>query len=259
MISGKRENTKKTIESINKLIDERPELAEIHAYRYVIWLSDRSALHLQLGHVDQAIADLETVTKIASEPALLLRMAELYQLRGRRDDYNEILKQARTASNRRWAIYSNQTNLLALGRLAEMQGENPKILLSSLYTSVMDNLPNFAPGFVAAGDLAYRKGAVDLAAQYYQKALNIDAVNEDALAGLAETYWKSGDPRLEKILESLQSIYPNNHRAIAIQVEQLLDLGDAKNAMELIDPVLQDKSQSTPFSSLESRRLFFAR
>gem|GEM_PF-1816953 len=249
-------DTRRALAMINRLIEERPELERIRAFRYLLWLSDRAALQMQMGQVDQAIADLEAVTEMIPEPAFLLRLIEAYRYRGRKDEYQETLKRATDSTNRRWSIHTLEMNLLAMGRIAEWNGENPKMLLSSLYTSVMENRPEFAPGFVAAGDLSFRKGAYDLAETYYQQALNVDAVHEEALAGLAETYWKSGDPRLEEILKPLIEIHPHHPRAIAIQVEQHLDLGDAEKALELIEPILQTNPNELHFRSLQAAAYF---
>ncbi len=244
------------IEMINELMEARPELEQVRAYRYVLWLSDRSALHFQIGNVDEAIRDLETATDIAPEPVFMLRLAELYDYRGRKGEYKNILEQATQTNNRRWRIFSTEENFVALGRIMELNGENPKMLLSTLYTSVMNNVPHFAGGFVAAGDLAYRKGAYDLAEKYYQQALNIDGVNADALAGLAETYWKSSDSRLVEILTPLLDLYPNNPRAIAIQIEQFLDLGEAEKALDLIEPVLDMNPHHLHFRALKAAAYF---
>jgi len=112
--------------------------------------------------------------------------------------------------------YSPSSELmLVLGRISELQGDNPKTILNSLYATLMEEAPTYAPGFLAAGDLACRKWDYQLAAEYYEKALKLQKDNQDALAGLAECYWKSSDPRLEECLERLLALNPHHFREAA--------------------------------------------
>ncbi|MFB3785935.1 MAG: hypothetical protein ACE15F_06150 [bacterium] len=222
------------LEALENEMATRPELADSLAYRYLVWLSDRAGLRFELGMVDEAIADLETIVPVSAEPMFLLRLARLYQVRGRLDDYKALLQAAAGQRIPRGRFYSQEQNLLAYGQLAELQGESPKRLLSSLYKSLMEQLPDFAAGFTGAGDLAQRNNAFDLAAQYYTSALRLEENNEEALAGLAECYWKSGDARLEETLQRLRRINPNHLQAAALEVESRLDLGEAEPALEII-------------------------
>lgn len=222
------------LELLEHQMAQRPELADAMAFRYIIWLSDRAALRFELGMVDEAIADLETILLASREPMFLLRLARLYHYRGRMEDYTALLNYAMGQRLQRGRFYSQEQNLLAYGQLAEMQGENPKRLLSSLYKSLMEQLPNFAPGFIGAGDLAMRYNAYDLAARYYTQALDVEFDNQEALAGLAECYWKSGDSRLDETLRRLSQINPHHPAANVLEAESLLDLGEAEAALDII-------------------------
>ncbi len=252
----KQGNYQKALSQLEQQIKARPELAKVKAFRYFIWLSDRAEIQFTLGRVDKAIAILETITQYVKEPVFILRLAEYYRYRGRMDDYKQTLDLTRTQTTRRWNFFSLEQNYLAIGRLAELRGENPKILLSSLYTSLMENRPNFAGGFIGAGDLAFRKGAYGLAENYYLQALEIDGQNQDTLAGLAECYWKSSDSRLGEILDRLITLHPRNERAKSIQIEQYLDLGDPYPAMEIINERLELNPNHLHFLSLKTAALF---
>ncbi len=234
----------------------RPELADSLAYRYLVWLSDRAALRFEVGMVDEAIADLETIVQVSAEPMFLLRLARLYQYRGRMDDYQALLQAAARQRIPRGRFYSQEQNLLAYGQLAELQGESPKRLLASLYKSLMEQLPGFAAGFTGAGDLAMRNNAYDLAAQYYAGALQAEESNQEALAGLAECYWKSGDARLGETLQRLLRINPNHPRAKALEVEELLDLGETEPALEIIRKAREINPVQLRFRALEAAAYF---
>ena len=65
--------------------------------------------------------------------------------------------------------------------------------------------------------------------------LEINPRNQEALAGLAECYWKSNDGRLEETLSKLLDLNPHHPRAKAIQVEQMLDSGDWRDALKAVE------------------------
>lgn len=244
------------LQLLQKEIDSRPELANAKAFRYIFWLSNRADIFSQMGRIDEAIQDLKTAVDVYPEPVFILRLALLDRERGRMDDFKAMLDLALQQSQSRWSFHPFEENIAALARIAELRGENPKQLLSSLYKSLMDNAPQFSPGFSGAGDLAYRRGAYDLAEGYYKKAIEIDATNLDAYAGLAETYWKANDPRLEEIVKHILQVNPHHFRAKAIQAELLLDKGDGKAALELLLEPLSINPNQLRLRSLQAAAYF---
>jgi tetratricopeptide (TPR) repeat protein len=219
-------------------------------------LAERSVVHFEVGDVDKAIKDMEEIVKFSGEPRYLLRLAELYRYRGRMDEYNATLDQANQMARVAVRRSSLERNVLALGRIAELQGVDPKQLLSIHYKVFIENQPDFVPARVAAGDLAYSKGSYNIAAGYYTDALELDEKNQNALAGLAECYWQSDDERLGQTLERLLEINPHHPRAHAIQTEKLLDVGKTAEALKLIDSVLAVNPNRLRFRALKSAALF---
>ncbi len=241
---------------IQRRIDERPELEESKAYRYIIWLSDRANIRFFIGDVDEAIADMEVVAEEYFEPTFMLRLAEMYKYRGRLDDYQRTLDDVATTQRRFRHFHSREENFVAMGRIAELRGESPKQLLSVFYTNIIDNRPRFIGGYIGAGDLALRYGSYDLAENYFNQALEIDETDENALTGLAETYWKARDSRLEEVMEKLVELYPRNFNTWIIQTEQWLDLGDTEQAYEVIGEALEVNPNHLHIRSLKAAALF---
>jgi len=219
-------------------------------------LQNRAELKLEIGWVDSAISDMEKLVSAIPEPVYTLRLALMYQERGRKTDYQASLRRAldQWERSRQYGFYAE--NRVAVARIAELIGQNPKTILGTLFASLIESRPGFVPAYVGAGDLAYRKFDYALAADYYQKALALEPENLDARAGLAECYWKSSDPRLEAELEAIVKVNPRHPRARAIQVELLLDVGRAEQALEQIEEALEVNPVSLRFRSLESAALF---
>jgi tetratricopeptide (TPR) repeat protein len=215
---------------------------ELEGLRLDVWPVDEAVDHAELlfsvGRVDEAIREMESVVRRYPEPAWSVTLALYYRERGRLEDFQRLLREA-TIQIQRANYYSPAwKNALAVARLLELGGQNPKDILNSYIKIWIDRMPDASAPYVAAGDLAYRKYSYDVAAEYYGKALQIDPRQQDALTGLAECYWKSEDPRAEETLKALLALNPHHPRARAIQVRQLLDLGRAKEALAPIQAAL---------------------
>jgi tetratricopeptide (TPR) repeat protein len=219
------------------------------------WVSDRAELRFLNGEVDLAIEDLESLVEALPVAHITLRLAEVYRYRGRMADYEQALDAADRRIDAAYRYAPEQT-LVVAGRLAELRGEDPKRILSTTYKLLMDSHPDYVPAYVAAGDLAHRKGSYAAAAQYYLQALERDANEQEALAGLAACYWASRDERLEATLETLTKLNPHQPEGVAVRVEMLLDAGKTHEALEHIDAVLKTNPNQLHFRALKAAALF---
>ena len=150
---------------------------------------------------------------------VLLRLARLYQYRGRMDDYQALLQAAARQRIARGRFYSQEQNLLAYGRLAELQEKAPSGCWRPLqkFDGTVADSPPVSPGRATwRAQQRLRPGA-----QYYAGALQAEESNQEALAGLAECYWKSGRARLEETLQRLMQINPNHPRAKALKLKNV--------------------------------------
>lgn len=242
-----------------KMLEEKmnadSDQARTWYHRNIRMLSDRAELRGIVGLVDEAIQDLEEVSRRYEEPAFLLRLAKLYRERGRLVEFEATLERA-VQRDGRWGFNSQEENVLALAKIAELRGENPKQILSTLYSLLMENYPSFSPGYVGAADLALSKRSYDLAEKYYKKALEVNEQNQEALSGLAECYWKASDPRANDQLEKLLKLNPNSLQAKALQVETLLDRNETEKALKIIQEALDINPKHTRFRSLQAAAYF---
>jgi tetratricopeptide (TPR) repeat protein len=241
---------REALRTLDALIRERGEPIPIR------WLADRAELRCEIGQLDEAVADLENVESRSASSANMLRLALLYRDRGRRQDYLQTLGRAAERAALVIRYQPSAEIVLVQGRIAELQGRNPKTILNSLYSALMEQMPNYVPVFLAAGDLAFRNWDWRLAAEYYEKALKVEAENQLALAGLAECYWKSDDERLRECLERLLKINPNHPRARAIQIEQALDVGDTDKASRILAEALAINPNRMTMLALQSAAWF---
>lgn len=214
----------------------------LEGLRMEIWpvdyAEDHALLLHSMGRLDEAIKEMESIVRRYPEPAFSVTLALFYRERGRLEDFQRLLLEATRQTQRRDFYAPAWKNALGVARLFELAGQDPKIILNSYITLWTDRMPESNAPYIAAGDLAYRKYSYDVAAEYYGKALEHDPAQQDALAGLAECYWKSEDPRVEETLQKLLALNPHHPRALAIQAHQLLDRGKAHEALDPIQATL---------------------
>lgn len=240
----------KALDTVEKMIDRADGRIPVR------WAHARGQLHFALGRVDEAISDMEQVVNFVPEPVHVLELALYYQYRGRLDDFKMTLRMASSQNGRGYRYGRGQDNLVAMARVAELSGMSPKTILGNELNTLLESKPGFPPALILAGDIAYRRADYKLASDYYTQALAVEADNMDAMAGLAECYWKSDDERLEETLDKILKINPHYPRAKAIQAESLLDSGKPDEAMKIIEEALKINAVDTRFRSLKSAALF---
>jgi tetratricopeptide (TPR) repeat protein len=248
-------DTDKALELIDKHIKDRGELMQTRSYRYFVWLADKCYIHFNRGDVDIAIPIMEEIIREFPEPVFILQLAEMYKTRGLQEHYTDLLHRFRQPPGR-WRFFHQEENLVAFARIAELNGENPKQLLSTFYTALINNFGDYAPVYIGAADMALRRNAYDLAEKHYQKALVVEPDNANALAGLAMCYHKAGDPRLKSVLAALLQKYPNNLTGNHIQIELLLDTNQIETADKLITPFLERNPNQLTMQSLKAAVLY---
>ncbi len=221
------------------------------------WTVDRAELHFLVGDVDKAIELLEKeMGEYYPEPAEIEALARYYRYKGMTLEYNRTLEKGKRVITSRFVQSVRYPDKVALGRILLMLDQPPKTILSAHYNTLMEQKPEEPGAFVAAGDLAYEKKGYDVAAEYYQKALDLDPAHQDALCGLAECYWQSYDPRLEETVNRVLVLNPNHPRIRAIQADKLLESGKFGDAVTLIDEALAINPNNTRFLALKTAALF---
>ncbi len=219
----------------------------------------RAQLLFQIGRVDEAIAEMSDVVQKYPEPSNTLDLALMYEYVGKKDLYDQYLREAaRQTRGNAWRYNRREANYVAMGRIAELLGENPRTILTTHFGVLLDRDPRMIEAHLGAGDLAYRQAGYDIAAKHYTNALALDPVNQEALAGLAECYWKSSDGRLEGALDTLFKLNPKHPRGKAIVIEKMLDSAEYRDALNEIDEALAINPVSLRFRSLKAAAYFLA-
>ncbi len=221
-------------------------------------LYDRAQLRFATGLVDEAIEDMEEMANRQPQPAFSLELALMYQYRGMPLPYDQWLQRAAGQTRSRdWYYRRRSENVAAVGRIAELMGTNPKTILSGHFGQAYQVFPDLgAEVDVAAGDLAFRSQGFDIAEEYYLKALEKEPKQQQALAGLIETYVRSSDQRAEDVITRLTELNPNHPRLDAVLVERLLESNEPDKALKIIEKQLAINPVSHRFRSLKAAALF---
>jgi tetratricopeptide (TPR) repeat protein len=203
-----------------------------------LWLADYAELLFLTGRYDEAITTMGDVVRRVYEPVFTIRLAEMYRHIGRHEDADGAVELAIRQNMSRYPQEYPRENLLAIGKIARWQGENPRSVLQVYQQRLLSRYPDFVRGFVAAGELALDSYGYDVAEGYFLDALEQDPNRQSALAGLAETYHRAEDPRFEEVAERLTALNPHHPRLLALRTERALLAGQVTAASTLIDDLL---------------------
>ncbi len=202
------------------------------------WIADHAELLFIVGRYEEAIAEMSDAVRRVYEPIYTVRLAEMYRAVGKPDDAARAIELAIQQSQSGYRQEYNRENLLAMGRIARLQGENPRRILQIYQERLLGRFPEYAPGFEAAGEIALEGYGYDLAEKYFLAALKLDETRQTALAGLAATYHQSGDPRFEEVRARLEALNPNHPRLLCLVIERLLTAGEGDAATAQLDKLL---------------------
>jgi tetratricopeptide (TPR) repeat protein len=238
------------LEEIERVID-----AGDSDVRASVLYSDYADVLFAVGRVDEAIALSENIVSNYPLPSHIVRLLRFYHYRGRREEYRELLDLLGRQMDRLRTYRLDEEEQLALGQLMEMQGEDPQVLLA-YYERLIGEYPSYEPLRVAAGDVALTRRSFDVAARHYGLALERDENNQEALAGLAEAYRESGDPRVGPTLERLRALNSHHPRLRLLGAERWLDLGEAGQALAELDSLLAINERHTRALALKGAGLF---
>lgn len=221
------------------------------------FLFDRAELYFLTGQIGFAVRDMEILCRQISAPVYTLRLAELYRAAGKPELYEELLADALQQARNRWFYGVYEDNVLATARIQELSGENPRTILRTVLDPLIERRPDFAGGYVGAGNLALNKDDYGLAAEYFEKALAADAEHQEALAGLSRSYFESHDPRAESTMERLRALNPNHPRLAELDAEGLIRAARYNEALARAEKGLLINPAQIRLLALKSAALFF--
>lgn len=213
-------------------------LADEPGQRPSAWLADRAELLFIVGRYDDAVAEMSDVVQRVYEPVYTVRLAEMFRYLGRERDASQAIQLSIQQSQSGYRQEFMRENLLAMGRIARLQGENPRRILQIYQERLLGRFPDYAPGFEAAGEIALEGYGYDLAEKYFRAALALDETRQEALAGLAATYNQSGDPRFEEVRKQLEALNPNHPRLLCMVIDRFLTGGQLDMATAMLDQLM---------------------
>ncbi len=142
----------------------------------------------------------------------------------------------RLFATRSW-IYRDPRDLVVFGRVALLDGSDPKLVLDRLYDRVKKAAPKLREVYLASGELALEKHDFALAARLFQEGLKELPDDADLHFGLARAYAPS-DQKL--MLASLAAaLEHNSHHAgsLLLLADHQIAAEDYAVAGELLDRV----------------------
>lgn len=119
--------------------------------------------------------------------------------------------------------YSDVANRVIVGKFLLSQGVDPKRVLDGAFNDVKKQQPNFAPAFMAAGELALEKNDFAMAAQSFEQAVKINAADPDAHFGVARSFAPSDSEKAEAALKATLERNPSHVGALLFMVDELID------------------------------------
>lgn len=158
---------------------------------------------------------------------------------GKRDQAaNALLETERLVSTASWR-YTDADDLVALGEMALALGADPKAVQEGFYERARRNYPNRPDGFLAAGQLALKKGDIAFAAELLSAAAKSFPDNGEIMFYLSEAFRSSDREKSTELLMKSLELNPNYAPALTRIVEQQIDAEDYGNAEKTILQLLK--------------------
>ncbi len=159
----------------------------------------------------------------------------LYDIRRAEGDFAEAANHAAAVFNSR--RFAESSDLLAIGRSALIHGGEPKDILDRFYRTVQKREPDNATVYQYIGDLAFEKYDYELAAENYNRGLQIEPNNTDLRAALAECFFDSDRAHALELLEKNLEINPRHVDSLLMMASHhlLAEFEDKTEAVALLE------------------------
>ena len=133
--------------------------------------------------------------------------------------------------------FATPMDLLEIGRAALLAGGEPKDILKRFYKRVQKLQPENADVHRYIGDLALEKYDYEMAAESYDKGLQLEPSNTDLRYALAKTFFDSDRQHAMELLEKNLEVNPNHVDSLLLSAQHhlLAELEDKSEAIALIE------------------------
>lgn len=142
----------------------------------------------------------------------------------------EVLDQAGRAPWR----YTDSDSLVALGRVALMQGIDSRQILEQLYDRALKQSPKHRDAWLATGEMALQKQDFDLAAKTFRTAIQEYPSDPDLLLGLARSLEHSEPQQAAAAIARALQANPKFVPAMIYRAEQAIDSERYRDAEEFL-------------------------
>jgi len=149
-----------------------------------------------------------------------------------------LIEMNRLATQMMWR-YRTAPDLVALGRMALLNGADPKLVLERLYDAAEKSDPNSHVVPLAKGELALSKGDFTLASRVYQIALKKFQNDAEIHYGIAKSFESSDRKVMQKHLEAALAANPNHIPSHLLLIDNLIDREAYAEAKQIITTVLK--------------------
>ena len=134
--------------------------------------------------------------------------------------------------------YSDAVNRVLLGNHYLQNGADAKQVLEVFFDRAKRSAPSAAGPYVAAGELALRKGDFKMAGDEFQQALKREETNPRALLGLAQAFLESDTKKGVGYLEQALNAHPRHVPSLLLLAEREIDGELYDEARKTLDKVL---------------------
>lgn len=210
------------------------ELSEVEMnkrYWNQTWSVLRIRAELALGLYEEALTTVrKSIERHPRSIQIRLLGHDLFRRKGQTEESETNLEQMATlVSTRSWA-YREGADLVALGVIAQLIGEDARIVMDNALEPAKKADPAVREAFIEYGKIALTKRDFDLAARNFEDGLEIFPRDPDLLWGLAKSFAKSDRGKMLEYLQSALERNPRHVPSLLLLTDHLVDAEDYLNA-----------------------------
>ncbi len=195
---------------------------------------------MALGRYADAAATLEEAKKISSSNMKFLWLErDVRRFNGESAKADEVLAEIGAKVERSSGTYRDLDTMIVIGKFFLEIGADPKQIRIDVYKQLQKRAPSFVGSYLASGELALSKNDYALAAEDYQKALQVDDDNPEVMYGLARAFESSDAEKAEKYLNQALEINPNHVPSLLLVAENHLLSESYDKTKEVLEKILK--------------------
>ncbi len=203
------------------------------------WRLMKIEAHLMLGEYETAKRTLEAAfNRYHSSIRLRLLGHEVYRSLGDVESAKLMLDQINRLVGARPWWYSDAIDIVTQGRAALLMGADPRQVLELIYDKARRESPGLRDVWIAPGELALDKHDYAEAGRLFTEAVRRFPEDPDIHFGIARAFAPSDGRRTAAAVEKTLSLNPNHLGALLMQIDELIDGENLREAEEIIARVL---------------------